>query len=64
MPGVLTCTAITIFFSTFFVFLRLVGRRLTHHRWYLYISDGLLIISWVGSFILIIEVFLTVRNAL
>lgn len=55
VAGVLICTAITLFFSTLFVFLRLVGRRLTHHRWYLHISDGLLMISWVGSFTLMVE---------
>lgn len=48
VAGVMICTAITAFFSTFFVFLRLVGRRLTHHRSYVHISDGFLIISWVG----------------
>lgn len=50
VAGVLICTAITVFFSTFFVLLRLVGRRLTHHRWYIHISDGFLMMSWVGKY--------------
>lgn len=48
--GMLICTAITVFFSTFFILLRLVGRRLTHQRWYVNISDCFVIVSWVGNY--------------
>lgn len=45
--GIIVCATVTAFFCTFFVSLRLLGRRLTHHRWHIHISDAFIILSWV-----------------
>jgi hypothetical protein len=47
VPNIIICVAITAFFSTLFVVLRLLCRRVQHGAWKLLLSDWLVIVAWV-----------------
>ncbi|KAG8159748.1 hypothetical protein KVR01_010385 [Diaporthe batatas] len=48
VAGIIACATISAFLGAVFVLLRLVGRRLIHHRWCVHASDGLLMVSWTA----------------
>jgi hypothetical protein len=50
VPNMIACAVITAFFSTLFVILRLLGRRLTRGPFRVHISDWLLLVAWVRAF--------------
>jgi hypothetical protein len=48
-PNIIASNVITAVFSTFFVVLRVIGRRLTNNSLRLHSSDWLLIVAWACS---------------
>lgn len=47
VPNIITCVGVTAFFSTVFVVLRILCRRLQYGAWKLLLSDWLVLIAWV-----------------
>jgi hypothetical protein len=47
VPNIIACVAVTAFFSTVFVVLRVLCRRLQYGAWKILLSDWLTLVAWV-----------------